>query len=80
MAYDFAENEYEPEALAAPARGGRPPRKFTGIDVVDSPFPPQRPVGPIHSIQIPRWLRGFTGLLLFAIFLAMLLFFFSRYR
>ena len=43
MPYDFAENEFELEPAASAARAGGPPRKFTGIDVVDPPEPPKRP-------------------------------------
>jgi hypothetical protein len=70
--YHFEESEFELDPLASSARGGEPPRKQTGVGVLNPPFPPKKPV--------PRWLRGFAGLLLFAVFLAMLLFLFSRYR
>jgi len=77
--YDFAENEFELGPQASSARGGGPPRKLTGIGILDPPVPPKKPVGPLPSIPVPRWLRGFAGLLLFAVFLAMLLFLFARY-
>ncbi len=77
--YEFAENEFELDPLASSARGGEPPRKRTGVGVLNPPFPPKKPIGPFPSIPVPRWLSGFAGLLLFAVFLAMLLFLFSRY-
>jgi hypothetical protein len=62
--YDFAENEYELDPQASSARGGGPPRKQTGIGVLDSPFPAKKPRDPLSS---RRWLGGFTGLFLFAV-------------
>ena len=47
MPYEFAENEYELDPQASSARGGGPPRKRTGIGVLDPPFPPKRPPGAI---------------------------------
>jgi hypothetical protein len=47
--YEFAENEFELDPQAASARGGGPPRKRTGIGVLDPPFRPKRPPGPIPT-------------------------------
>jgi hypothetical protein len=77
--YEFTENEFELGPQASSARGAGPPRKLTGIDVLDPPVPPKKPLGPLPSIPVPRWLRGFAGLLLFAVFLATLLVLFARY-
>ena len=49
MPYEFAENEYELDPQASSARGGGPPRKRTGIGVLDPPFPPKRPPGAIPT-------------------------------
>jgi len=49
MPHDFSEYEPELEPQASSARGGGPPRKFTGIGVLDPPRPPKRPLGPIPS-------------------------------
>ena len=46
MPHEFAEYEAEPEPLASGRLSG-PPRKFTGVGVVDPPIPPKRPPGPI---------------------------------
>jgi hypothetical protein len=49
MPHDFAEYEPDLEPQASSARGGGPPRKFTGIGVLDPPRPPKRPLGAIPS-------------------------------
>jgi len=46
MPHDFAEYEPELEPQVSSARGGAPPRKFTGIGVLDPPRPPKRALGP----------------------------------
>lgn len=58
MPYDFAENEYELEPQASSARGGGPPRKLSGIGVVDPPFPLKRPPGPVPASLLFRILAG----------------------
>jgi hypothetical protein len=62
--YDFAENEYELEPQASSARGGGPPRKRTGIGVLDPAFPPKRPPGPIPTVPSSLLFRVVAGLLL----------------
>jgi hypothetical protein len=62
--YDFAENEYELDPQASSARGGGPPCKRTGIGVLDPPFPPKRPPGPIPAVPSSLLFRIFAGLLL----------------
>ncbi|MFZ0786369.1 MAG: hypothetical protein WA369_14700 [Candidatus Acidiferrales bacterium] len=37
MPYEFTEYPVEPEPLAASSRGTRPPRKGTGVDVLEPP-------------------------------------------
>jgi hypothetical protein len=64
MPYEFAENEDELDPLASAARGGGPPRKSTGIDVVDPPIPPRRPPGPIPAIHYSPLFRILAGLTL----------------
>ena len=64
MPYDFAENEYELDPQASSARGGSPPRKRTGIGVLDLPFPPKRPPGSIPAVPSSLLFRIFAGLLL----------------
>jgi hypothetical protein len=56
MAYEFTEREYEPEAQASASRGGVPPRKFTGVGVLDPPVPPKKQPGPLTPIPA-SWLK-----------------------
>jgi len=62
--YDFAENEYELEPQASSAYGGGPPRKRAGIGVLDPPFPPKKPPGPIPTLTSSLLFRVLAGLLL----------------
>jgi hypothetical protein len=62
--YDFAENEFELEPQASSAHGSGPPRKRTGIGVLDPPLPPKRPPGPIPTIPSSLLFRVLAGLLL----------------
>jgi hypothetical protein len=78
MPYDFAENENELDPLAAAARGGGPPRKSTGIDVVDPPIPPKRPPGPIPAIPSSPLFRILAGLILLGIAIAVFLLLFAK--
>lgn len=64
MPYEFAENEFELEPEASFARSGGPPRKHTGIGVIDPPLPPKRPPGPIPATASSLVLRLLAGLLL----------------
>jgi len=78
MAYTFAEWEEEPEAQASPGRTGGPPRKSTGIGVLDPPVPPKKPRGPIPGIPASLLLRIVAGMLLAAVFGALTLLFFRH--
>src|SRR5258708_20239768 len=62
--YDFAENEYELDPQASSARGGGPPRKLTGSGVLDPPFSPKTPPGPIPTAPSSLLFRILAGLLL----------------
>ncbi|OLB35005.1 MAG: hypothetical protein AUH11_16055 [Acidobacteria bacterium 13_2_20CM_57_17] len=64
MPYDFAENEYELDPQASSARGGGPPRKLTGAGVLDPPFPPKRPPGPIPTVPSSMMFRILAGAVL----------------
>jgi hypothetical protein len=50
MPYEFTKREYEPEPQAASSRGGLPPRKITGVGVLDPPVPPKKRPGPLTPI------------------------------
>jgi hypothetical protein len=77
--YDFAENEYELGPQAYSARGGGPPRKQTGIGVLDSPFPPKRPPGPVPAIPSSLLFRIFAGLILAGLAVALFFLLFARH-
>jgi len=64
MPHDFAEYEPELEPQVSSARGGQPPRKFTGIGVIDPPSPPKRQLGPLPSAPTSLLWRIAAGLLL----------------
>lgn len=64
MPYEFAENEFELEPASSSSRSGGPPRKFTGIGILDPPVPPKRPPGPIPAAPTALFLRLLGGVLL----------------
>ena len=64
MPYEFAENEFELEPASSSARSGGPPRKPTGIGILDPPVPPKRPPGPIPAAPASLLLRALGALLL----------------
>ena len=64
MGYNFADYEDELEPRASSARSGGPPRKHSGIGILDPPFPPKRPPGPIPTTPTPLLFRVFAGLVL----------------
>ena len=66
MPYDFSEYESDLEPQACSARGG-PPRKFTGIGVLDPPRPPKRPRGPNPPAPTSLLWRMAAALLLAAL-------------
>jgi hypothetical protein len=65
--YEFAENEYGLDPQACSARGGGPPRKLTGIGVLDPALLPKRPPGPLPTFPTSLRFRIFAALLLAAI-------------
>ena len=67
MPYEFAENEFELGPASSSARSGGPPRKFTGIGLLDAPVPPKRPPGPIPAAAASLFFRVLGGLLLLAL-------------
>jgi len=62
--YEYAENEYEAEPQASGGRSLGPPRKWTGVGVLDPPVPPKRLPGPAPETLAPLLFRIFAGLLL----------------
>jgi hypothetical protein len=67
MPYKFAEWDEEPEAQAGSQRTGGPPRKSTGIGLLDPPGPPSKHGSPFLSL--PR----FSNRILAALILAVLI-------
>src|SRR5260370_41515282 len=61
---DFAEEEYDLEPEASSSHSGGPPAKRTGFGVLDPPFPPKKPPGPIPTFPSSLLFRVFAGLLL----------------
>lgn len=78
MPYQFQEWESEPEPQAAFARGAIPPRKVTGIGVLDPPVPPRRPLGPLAALPASFLLRLLAALILAGIAVFTLFAIFAR--
>jgi hypothetical protein len=70
MPYEFTENSYELEPQPSSAHSGGPPRKSTGIGVLDPPVPPK---GPIGRLPASVWMRILGILLLAGIGISILL-------
>src|SRR4029077_16328999 len=77
--YDFAESEFELDPQASSARAGDPPRKRPESGVLDPPFPPKRPPGPIPTVPSSLLFRIFAGLLLAGLAGTILLLLFGKY-
>ena len=56
MPYEFTDRECEPEPQASSSRGGLPPRKITGVGVLDPPVPPRKQRGPLTPIPA-SWIK-----------------------
>lgn len=78
MPYEFAENELELEPASSSGRSSGPPRKFTGIRVLDPPVPPKRPPGPIPATPASLFFRVLGGLLLLVLAAGILLLLFAK--
>lgn len=70
MPHEFNEFEPEPEPQGSSAHGGGPPRKQTGIGILDPPVPPRRPPGPIPQTPASLVFRIVAGVLLVALAIA----------
>ena len=79
MPYEFTNNEFELEPEASSSRGGFPPRKNTAAGVLDPPFPPKRPPGPIPGARTPMVFRILAGLLLAGLAIVTSLLLFARH-
>ena len=78
MPYEFAENEFELEPACSSVHSGGPPRKVTGIGILDPPVPPKRPPGPIPAAPASLLLRVLAGLLLLGLTAGILFLLFGR--
>jgi hypothetical protein len=65
--YEFTDREYEPEPQASSSRGGLPPRKITGVGVLDPPVPPKKRPGPLTPIPASWLKRAVAVIILIAI-------------
>jgi hypothetical protein len=66
MPYEFTEWEPEPEPKPSSSRTGGPPRKITGIGILDPPSPPKRQ-GPILPLAGSFLARIFAAVILIGI-------------
>ena len=66
MPYEFTEHEHEPETQASSSRGGHPPRKITGVGILD-PSMPSRRQNPLLPISTPVFVRILAAIMLVAI-------------
>ena len=78
MPYEFSENEFELEAASSGALRGGPPRKLTGVGVLDPPVPPKRPPEPIPTKPASLFVRILAGLILAGLAGGMLFLLFGR--
>jgi hypothetical protein len=78
LAYEFTENDHEFEPQVSSAHGGGPPRKLTGAGVLDPPFPPKLPPGPIPATPSSMLFRILAALLLAALAAATLFLLFAK--
>jgi hypothetical protein len=73
MPHEFTDWEQEPEAQAGSSRRGGPPRKFTGVGVLDPPVPPKRQRGPLPPIPASWLIRILAAIILIGIVVGALL-------
>ncbi|HKV24844.1 MAG TPA: hypothetical protein VJN93_09665 [Candidatus Acidoferrum sp.] len=78
MPYEFDEWEEDPQPQASSARSLGPPRKFTGIGVLDPPSPPSYPIGPVAALPTRFWIRLIAGVAIAVLIGSILFIFFSR--
>jgi hypothetical protein len=78
MPYEFREWEEELEPQASSARLGGPPRKMTGIGVLDPPVPPRRPPGPLAALPASFLMRLLAALILLGLAGSLYLLLFAR--
>jgi hypothetical protein len=78
MPHEFSEWEHEPETQTSSSRSGGPPRKTTGVGLLDSAVPPkrQRPLFPISAAML---MRIFAAIILLGMLVGMFLLFLPQH-
>jgi hypothetical protein len=79
MPYEFTGREYEPEPQASSSRGGVPPRKTTGVGVLDPPVPPKRQPGPLTPLPASLLKRIFAVIILVGVAVAVAMLLLARH-
>jgi hypothetical protein len=77
MPHEFIEREDDLEPLAGGSHSGGPPHKYTSAGVLDPPFPPKKPLGPIPALVRSPLFRIFVIVMLAGLALMALLTFFK---
>ena len=78
MPYEFREWEEELEPQASSARIGGPPRKMSGIGVLDPPVPPRKPPGSLAALPASFLMRLLAVLILLGLAGSLYLLLFAR--
>jgi hypothetical protein len=74
MPYEFSEWAHEPETQTSSSLSGGPPRKMTGVGLLDPTVPPKRQ-GPLLPISATMFLRIFAAIILVGMLMGMFLLF-----
>jgi hypothetical protein len=78
MLYEFNEWEHEPETQTSSSRGGGPPRKITGVGLLDPSVPPKRQ-SPLLPISAAMFMRIFAVVILAGMLVGMFLLFLPQH-
>ncbi len=79
MPHEFTDREYEPEPQASSSRGGVPPRKITGVGLLDPPVPPKKQPGPLPLIPASLLTRIIAVIMLIGVAVITALLLFARH-
>ena len=66
MPHEFTEHEHELETQVSSSRGGHPPRKITGVGILD-PSMPSRRQNPLLPMSAPVFVRILAAIILVTI-------------
>ncbi|MGB7468168.1 MAG: hypothetical protein WBW58_02275 [Candidatus Acidiferrum sp.] len=78
MPYEFREWKEELAPQASSGRLGGPPRKSTGIGVLDPPGPPKRPHGLLAALPASFLMRVLAGVILAGLVAILLFLLYAR--